>query len=162
MLESGGWEWWSKDTLPPLPGAEEAETQMSANKNPPERGGQNLLISQLCAVKQFVRAWSCRRTVGFLQQDHGEVCTHKGPQSLISCVCVCVSVCACVQKMLIPLRLPEAVHLSVVFKCLKSVCGGLMYLLSWLCAAHSRSFTLWSLFSCWCCFNLEYFIFGSI
>lgn len=52
----GGWEQWSEDTLP-LPGAEEAETQMSENKNSPERGGQNLLISQLCTVKQFVRAW---------------------------------------------------------------------------------------------------------
>lgn len=46
----GGWERWSEDTLP-LPGAEEAETQMSENKNSPERGGQNVLISQLCTVK---------------------------------------------------------------------------------------------------------------
>lgn len=47
----GGWERWSEDTLP-LPGADETETQMSENKNPPEKREQNLLISQLCALKR--------------------------------------------------------------------------------------------------------------
>lgn len=74
MLREGG-RWWNvcmcvcayvyewragigvKILLLPLPGAEEAETQMSENKNPPERGGQNLLVSPLGTVKQFVRAW---------------------------------------------------------------------------------------------------------
>lgn len=35
----------------------EAETQMSENKNSPEKGGQILLVSQLCTMKRhFVRA----------------------------------------------------------------------------------------------------------
>lgn len=49
-------ERWSEDTLP-LPGAEEAETQMSENKNSPERGGQKSAhISALHCETQFVRA----------------------------------------------------------------------------------------------------------
>lgn len=67
MLRGGGWEQWSKDTLP-LPAAEKTEAQMSENKNPPERKGQNLLISHLCTVKHSL--WELKCLIGSRHFHH--------------------------------------------------------------------------------------------
>lgn len=66
-VEEGGWEQWSKDTLP-LPAAEKTEAQMSENKNPPERKGPNLLISHLCTVKHSL--WELKCLIGSRHFHH--------------------------------------------------------------------------------------------